>query len=84
MEVGNSNMRMHLLNYLAQKCRCEYLSDLHFLNDSARLSYILKNIRVGDWDLEEWNETANYITESDGFRTSEEARDYILGKCRGR
>ena len=71
-----------LLDYLADRSGCAYLSDLRIPSAAARLEYVIQNTAWNVWTTEAWQEAASYIT-GEGSGTSEaEARKILITWCR--
>lgn len=79
-----------LLEFIAAKSGCLYLSDLHNQENLLFVQCAVSQIDPSVYSLEEWNEAARYITqEAVAFETEEQAFNYIissqrLGKSRNR
>ncbi|WP_294549922.1 hypothetical protein [uncultured Pseudoflavonifractor sp.] len=74
--------REGLLDYLADKSGCAYLSDLRIPSSSARLEQVLQGTPWGVWTAEAWQEAANYITGKDSGTGEAEAREILIAWCR--
>lgn len=66
---------MHLLEYLREQCKLDYLSDLP-------LTYcwksVLPAIEPSDFPLEEWNDAVRYLCKLDtSFSAAEEAKQFL-------
>ena len=71
-----------LLDYLADRSGCAYLSDLRIPSAAARLEHVLQSAPWGAWPAEAWQEAASYIT-GEGSGTGEtEARNILITWCR--
>lgn len=57
---------LSLLDYIALKAGCMYLSDLHYISPQY-IRHIVREIDPSRFCLQEWNNTVEYIT---GNRTS--------------
>lgn len=71
-------MTIPLLEYLAYRMGCGYLSDLHALRFSARFRYTLSLIALDDCAEAEWLEAARYLCPDEGCASAGEARDALL------
>ena len=68
-----------LLETLADKIGCMYLSDLRQISNLAKIQKELKEIPHEKFPLREWNDAAEYITgKEDCFSASIEAKEYLL------
>ena len=65
-----------LLEYLAGRCHCVYLSDLRFLNEAQRkrLAREVEAVSADAVSLREWNDALEYLTGQSPEQTAEEAR----------
>ena len=65
-----------LLEYLAGRCHCVYLSDLRFLNEAQRrrLAREVEAVSADAVPLREWNDALEYLTGRPPEQTAEEAR----------
>lgn len=70
-----------LLEYLAGRCHCVYLSDLHFLNEAQRrrLAREVEAVSADAVSLREWNDALEYLTGRPPEQTAEEARARLSG-----
>lgn len=52
-----------LIDYLAEKSNCTYVSDLHYLNRSQKQSLAdeIRKISPFDFSLNDWNDALEYI-----------------------
>lgn len=57
-------MNIPLLDAMALQMGCEYLSDLHYIDDHQRrrLARKLETVEARDADLFEWNDALEYLT----------------------
>ena len=65
-----------LLDHLADRCHCAYLSDLRFLNEAQRrrLACEIEAVSADAASLREWNDALEYLTGRSAEQTVEEAR----------
>lgn len=58
------SMQLPLLEAMAIQTGCEYLSDLHYIDDlqRRRLARSLEKVDAKDADLFEWNDALEYLT----------------------
>ena len=65
-----------LLEYLAGRCHCVYLSDLRFLNEAQRrrLACEIEAVSADAASLREWNDALEYLTGRSAEQTVERAR----------
>lgn len=75
-------MEIDLLEYIASKLSCEFISDLRVCQDwmeMSALSRCVSQIDASACSLREWADAAQYITGADiRFYDREAAKDYIL------
>lgn len=74
--------REELLDYLADRSGCAYLSDLRLPSVADRLGQVLRDAPRGVWAPEAWQEAASYITGEGSGAGEAEARDILLAWCR--
>ena len=68
-----------LLEYIAQKSGCEYLSDLHIYKERYYIRKTIVEIEPQLYSLREWTDAVCYITEQYmEFETVEQAVKYLL------
>lgn len=69
-----------LLDVLAMKAGCAYLSDLHDLDvwRQVRLARILKEIPAHSANLKEWNDALEYLFRAPPQASAEAARERLL------
>ena len=72
-------MKQGLLEYLADKTGCMYLSDLRFTDNPKKLSKYINKIDTKEYSLHEWNDAVNYLTDREvNFNSESEAKDYLV------
>ncbi len=73
-------MEIPLLDALALKAGCEYLSDLRCLDawKRARLVRALKDIPADAAGLKEWNDAVQYLSRDAPLATAEAARERLI------
>lgn len=70
---------MGLLEVLAFKSCCMYLSDLHNRGNLSSIQHAVREIDPEQYGLEEWNDAVRYITGKDvTVSTREEAVRHLL------
>lgn len=75
----NAEPKKGLLERLAGKAGCMYLSDLHMKNRLSYIYYAVLEIPAEYYSLSEWSDTIRYITgEEHSFCTGMEAREWLL------
>ncbi len=76
--------RESLLDTLASRMCCTYLSDLRFLAKWERvlLGSILRSIPPEDADLAEWNDALEYLVGCGPERTQKAARERLLERLK--
>lgn len=68
-----------LLEYIAERAGCGYLSDLHSRKRSPHIYEVIANIAPCDYDLKEWEDAVRYITgETVSFKDGCQAAEYLL------
>ena len=68
-----------LLEYIAEKAGCGYLSDLHSRKRSYLIYKVIAEIAPSDYDLKEWQDAVRYITaQMVSFEDSGQAAEYLL------
>lgn len=71
-------MKFQLIDYLAYKLNCRYISDLHFLPEFM-VKQEVQQIPVEQCSLKEWEDLASYLCgEEKKFRLARDAKDFIL------
>lgn len=78
---GEGNSEFPLLDHLAYRMQCDYVSDLRFLEDWKwpRLRRELQKLPVSSISLRQLNDTASYLTgETMEFASAEQAVRYLL------
>ena len=58
-KTGALFMKQGLLEYLADKTGCMYLSDLRFTDNPKKLSKYINKIDAKEYSLHEWNDAVN-------------------------
>lgn len=73
-------IQIHLLELLSQSMRCNYLSDLRFLDDTQRriLCRKLDRIEAKEQDLKDWNDTLKYLTDLAPVHNAEAAKNILI------
>jgi hypothetical protein len=61
--VTDATIQLKLLDAMAAIAGCQYLSDLHFLNWTQRLSlaHVVEQVPAEDASLAEWNDALCYL-----------------------
>ena len=69
-----------LLDHLADRCHCAYLSDLRFLNEAQRkrLAREVEAVSADAVSLWEWNDALEYLTGQAPEQTAEKAKGKIV------
>lgn len=78
--MGNLNRgSLGLLDILAAKSGCTYLSDLAGAGSSTLLPHYLQEIDAAAFSLREWEDAAAYlIGQSCSFETQEQAKQFLI------
>lgn len=72
-------MPKELLDILAYKIGCIYVSDLKIKANSELIKFELEKLSVQDFSLEQWNDAIEYLTEETTyFESREEAKKFLL------
>ena len=72
-----------LLEMLQQTAGCIFLSDIKMQAYRKQIYRALQILKADDFSLADWNEAVWYITQEDiGFCTRQDARAYLLRKCK--
>ena len=73
-------MALSLLEFLAYKAGCPYLSDLRFLSPEQRryLAQRLDRLTPRQEDIREWNDTLDYLTGAPPEDTARAAKDRLV------
>jgi len=67
-----------LLEYLAAKAGCMYISDLHLPAYQLTLGRIIRQMDIDLYDIVQWNDAVQYITGSTKyFENRAEAAEYL-------
>ena len=80
--MDTARINMDLLEYLAAKAGCMYLSDLHIPMYQLCISRIIRNTDLDAFSLSDWNEAVQYITGEakmfdDKFKAAEYLENYV-------
>lgn len=74
-----------LLEVLAGKAGCMYLSDLKRPEMKIHIAHQLYQINASDFSLKEWKDAVQYLASETGvFHTEEQAKQYLMGLYEGR
>ena len=75
---GIQQTALSLLDELAQRIGCTYLSDLRFLDAPGRQARTLADIPAGAAGLREWNDALAYLSGEPPEPTAADARARLL------
>ena len=80
MEQMASGWGVGLLEYMAQRSGCSYLSDLRYLScwEQMRLAREVSHIPVEAFPLEAWNDALAYLTDSPPASDGSVAKEKLL------
>ena len=69
-----------LLDFIAHRVPCEYLSDLHWKHQLLPdIQRVIQEIPLAQYDLREWNDAVQYVTGLNrSFESKQEAYDFLL------
>lgn len=71
---------LNLLEYLAAKAGCMYVSDLHLPENQYLLAHIIRRMDIDRYSLGQWNDAVQYITEEKTwFASKDAAAEYLSG-----
>ena len=73
-------MQMHLLDYLARRTNCLFLSDLRHLDGRGQrlLLQVLEGLPAETAPLKEWNDALRYLAGASPEETAGKARARLL------
>lgn len=72
-------MSKSLLQDLADRMGCTYISDLRFLPEPDLIKVCMKEFQTDHYPVSEWNQTVHYLTRDRlEFTSGEEAKQYIM------
>lgn len=71
---------LSLVDYLAYMTHCEYVSDLHFMDDIRkwRAYHALEQLPAEAYSLKEWNDALCYMTVNEPQSTAAQARTELM------
>ena len=75
--MKDNALTLPLLEFLAYKTGCTYLSDL-LRASGVRLARVLEGIPAEDADLREWNDALAYLAKAPPEETSPKARARLI------
>lgn len=78
------NEVLSLVDYLAEKLGCDYISDLHFLNAKERLkmSIEVQKLNPEDWPIGDWNDALGYIANKPATDSCQSAYSELLAELK--
>lgn len=69
---------LSLIDELAERLECNYVSDLHQKKLAGKLNAVLADIGTESYAPEMWNDALHYITgQKESYETAEEARQAL-------
>lgn len=73
-------LALSLLEFLAYKAGCPYLSDLRFLSQEQRqyLAHKLDRLTPRNEDVRDWNDALNYLTGAPPMDTAQAAKEQLV------
>ena len=77
MSMSCDALTLPLLDFLAYKAGCQYLSDLPRIN-GARLARELEHIPAESASLHDWNDALDYLTGAPPEKTAQAARERLI------
>lgn len=68
-----------LLDIIAAKCQCEYLSDLLYIASDFRIRQALYEVEPAEYSLSEWLDAIEYLTHNSrgSFSTQDAAAAFL-------
>lgn len=67
-----------LLDYLAEKSGCAYLSELREGTKKEKIRKVLMSLHADRYSMEDWQDAAEYLTESEQkFEDKKSAKAYL-------
>lgn len=81
----SSKMPISLVDYLAFRSECTYISDLPRIGTHGKLKIVraLEAVEVGVFPLREWNDALDYLAHERPCKTEEEARKKLISSLLG-
>ena len=81
-----SQYEMNLLEYLAWKLGCQYLSDLHYLDSWRRRCLVcaVQEINPADYGVAQWNDALEYLTKELPEKTAAAAYKRLVAILSGK
>ena len=78
--MPDNSFTLPLLDYLAYRGGCTYLSDLKYLNrwEKMQLAQTLEQIAVEAASLRVWNDALDYLAQAPPEQTAEAARSRLI------
>ena len=77
--MGEYGLKIGLLDYIAFKSGCAFLTDLHDPKNLLFIKTTLHSIAPSLFRLDEWNDAVAYITGKDiSFQSGAQAMEYLL------
>lgn len=78
--MNDEKRPLSLLEFLAHEIGCEYLSDLHGIDNSQRKNAIriLEQISPEMVELRDWNDALSYLTKQQPVQTAETAKAQLI------
>jgi len=71
-----------LLQDLADRIGCDYISDLKYLPEPDLIKVCIKELQADQYPVSEWNQALLYLTQDKlEFTSGEEAKQYII-RCK--
>lgn len=73
-------VQLSLLDVMSIQMRCDYLSDLRFLNGGQRtlLAQKLERLTAAEEDLHDWNDALEYLAQAPPEQTAQAAKERLI------
>lgn len=79
--MGNKGGQASLLELLAVRSCCTYLSNLHHPLNLPQIQHAVQGLEPSSFSLAEWNDAVRYITGEDvTFPSREETFQYLMNR----
>lgn len=71
---------LSLVEYIAYKAGCEYISDLHTLDEvkKRKAFWAVEKVMPEMYPLTQWNDALQYVVKADPEQTAEDARTALI------
>lgn len=71
---------LSLVEYIAYKAGCEYISDLHTLDEAKKRKALraVEKVMPEMYPLTQWNDALQYVVKAESKQTAEDARTALI------